>query len=234
MAVPVRDWLTKPPDTDPVAAGAREIRELREDILQRLEREHVLNPNDRTLDGYHKMGSAVVYVGENAPTVTPDGTALSTALGSPDEGRLWKEIGGPLRVLSRATPGAAALTWESSIGANELYPMDQGVRTTDDVTFNTVTISSLGSRTYTTRNITGVGTSFTVPPGVFQAFILSTGAQASLDYRHSGDAWISMGSVGEAQDRGNGFFVISDGSNVRVRITFGGGIAEIRLISLLP
>ena len=113
MGVPSRNWNpADPANTDLVADGAQDMRDIRQDVEERFNREHRLNTLDGTDDGYHLPGSSVIYTTTSAPTLTPDGTALvSTVANSFDEGRLWKAPGGRLQVYARLTAAATGLVW---------------------------------------------------------------------------------------------------------------------------
>lgn len=79
----------EPANSDLVGAGNEAIQELKTAIQERLVQEHSMNLADaapQARHGFHKAGSARVYVASSAPTLLPDG---STALGVNDAGRLW-------------------------------------------------------------------------------------------------------------------------------------------------
>jgi hypothetical protein len=79
------DWdESSPANSDIVGEGAREIRNLRASVADRLLKEHVV-PAGSTAGGQHLEGSARIYVGAANPTLKPD---AATALDADDEGRM--------------------------------------------------------------------------------------------------------------------------------------------------
>jgi hypothetical protein len=80
-----------PQNAEFVKDGAKEMRDLRIGVADRIAKEHE-HPAASGAGGEHKAGSAVVYSGSE-PTTRPDGT---TALDADDEGRLWND-GGTLK-----------------------------------------------------------------------------------------------------------------------------------------
>jgi len=77
-----------PAGGDSPSFGDDSIRETKESVRERFEKEHKMNLLDGTVanDGWHKRGSATSYYQAAAPTTRPDGV---TALTDDDAGRFW-------------------------------------------------------------------------------------------------------------------------------------------------
>lgn len=77
-----------PAGGDSPSFGDDAIRESKEAVRERFEKEHKINLLDGTVanDGWHKRGSAISYYQAAAPTTRPDGV---TALTDDDAGRFW-------------------------------------------------------------------------------------------------------------------------------------------------
>lgn len=166
MAVPSRDWNENTPaDTGQVSQGASDMRTIRDDVKDRLEREHVLNTSDSANDGYHLGGSAVLYTTTSAPTTAPDGTALvATAASSADAGRLWKPPGGRIRAYEKTTAAGTTLSWREAAPTVEETALLATTQTiTGDKTFSgavdvTTTNTITGDLTFSgNHNITSLG-----------------------------------------------------------------------------
>lgn len=165
------DWdatfETTPTGASSPAAGDDRIRELKENLRVRLAHEHAwaVGAPGYTVQGLHRMGSAIAYYQASAPTTRPDGT---TALTTADAGRLFIDSDtnsiqvwtGSAMVDVRVgdqdlktdddvtfnditatgdvdvTGAVTAATIDTGQGATEVYAMDQDVETTDNVVFN--------------------------------------------------------------------------------------------------
>lgn len=83
-------YEASPAGSDNPSQGDERIREVKVDYRIRLGKEHKMyttgSDGTEAADGWHKAGSAMIYVAASAPTTRPDG---STALSSADDGRLW-------------------------------------------------------------------------------------------------------------------------------------------------
>lgn len=88
MAVWNTAFEASPAGADDPSLGDDKFRELKGAIRERIIKEHTMNLSSGLLseDGWHKMGSGMIYVGESAPTTRPDGT---TSFSTIDAGRLW-------------------------------------------------------------------------------------------------------------------------------------------------
>lgn len=64
------------------------IRELKENIRERIKPEHVFDGGAPADQGWHRIGSAKIYVGSSTPAQRP-GNPQTTPLDSDDAGRLW-------------------------------------------------------------------------------------------------------------------------------------------------
>jgi hypothetical protein len=83
------EWnITYPINHTEIGDGPLEIRKLKTSTKTQIDREHETPVDGDATGGEHSNGSAVTYVGSDAPTKRPDG---STALGDNDidNGRLW-------------------------------------------------------------------------------------------------------------------------------------------------
>jgi len=81
-----------PAGADDPSIGDNKIREFKGAIRERVIKEHTMNLSSGLLaeDGWHKMGSAEIYIGESTPTTKPDGvTALDSTY---DVGRVWLKV----------------------------------------------------------------------------------------------------------------------------------------------
>jgi hypothetical protein len=87
-------------------------------------------------------------------------------------------------------------------GANELYAMNQNVRTTDSPTFEKLTLTT---STYDSK-IIAAGASWVVPVGIYQTAKSVSASPIRIEV-HNGSTWIGYADIGA---------VISDGANVRV------------------
>ena len=78
----------EPAGGDSPSFGDDEIRDSKEAVRERFEKEHKMNLLSGVVadDGWHKRGSAITYYQASAPTTRPDGV---TALTDDDAGRLW-------------------------------------------------------------------------------------------------------------------------------------------------
>lgn len=228
MAQPTKDWVENTPaDTDGVSSGASDMRSIRDDVKDRFEREHVLDTSDRVNDGYHLGGSAVIYTSDSEPTTAPDGTALvTTASASADSGRLWRAPGGRLKAYMKATGAATTLGWEDVV-----YHMDQDVRTTDDVAFSSVRSTTQGPRTVQSGTFTSA--TITPPAGVYVGWIepLSVNTTVRVQAQDHGGAWQIIAEAEETANK-KSFFIISDGTRVRILRTAGSGTVSYFLYRL--
>ncbi len=194
------------PDTD---NGLRRytgqyINQFKAAMDERLSVEHDFNKataapqNDH---GTHKAGSAVVYAQAAAPTVRPDAV---TSLAAVDIGRMWVDTDdgllkywtGSAWAVVKAYPETGAITLgnitaddlDTGHGANDLYAMDQDVKTTDDITFNEITGNGLNGfniyAEYQTRFIAGDSIAFTIPGdgGILAFSIMHQNGYLSEDY----------------------------------------------------
>lgn len=77
-----------PGGDDSPSHGDDAIREAKEAVRERFEKEHSMNLASGTVaaDGWHKNGSVKVYYMATEPTLRPD---EATALNENDNGRLW-------------------------------------------------------------------------------------------------------------------------------------------------
>lgn len=133
----VQNWTSgfegTPAGSDSPAQGDERIRELKETVRAVVAKEHELDPTagDVIADqGWHKAGSAKAYVQSTAPTTRPDGT---TSLDADDEGRLWID-----------SDDTKLGYWDGASWVN-IDVADQGLNTTDDVVFNSVTTTTTSS-----------------------------------------------------------------------------------------
>jgi hypothetical protein len=127
--------LTPAGDDSPDTIDDR-IRELKENIRYRLDKEHNLDFADASADqGWHTMGSAKIYVGTSEPTQRPDN---STALDTDDIGRL----------LLRSDENNSLYVWGGSSWVL-LVDNTQEVLTTSDVEFNSVTAGTFNVTSFT-------------------------------------------------------------------------------------
>lgn len=99
-----------------------------------------------------------------------------------------------------------ATSLDTGQGANELYAMNQDVRTTDSPTFAKL---KLTTSTYGSQIIEG-NSSWVVPVGIYQM----VGTSSVLLEIYDGSTWTSSGGIGA---------VVSDGSNIRIKSTSSGG-----------
>ncbi len=123
---------------------------------------------------------------------------------------------------------AAALVVGSTIdtgqGANELYAMNQNVRTTDNLTFNNLTIngsyspgaSTLVSLSYDTSGVL-------IPIGVYQ--IPHTGSDVVQVQQWNGSSWVLVMANGTLRGPN---MVFSDGVNMRLLVSSGSGSITVR------
>ena len=113
--------------------------------------------------------------------------------------------GGSLQGLSSGSaPTFASLN--TGHGANELYPMNQAVRTTDSPTFAKL---KLTTSTYGSQEIAGKGY-WVVPVGIYTFCLF----QGSIVQVWTGSSWVEDLSDTSHSVSGT---IISDGSNVRIR-----------------
>lgn len=100
-------------------------------------------------------------------------------------------------------------------GNNQLYAMDQNVRTTDDVTFPTVYPTTLGTRVVTQFTLTP-GTNQIIPAGLWY-IVVTTNAAAlgGLEIQDSANVWQTVFRT-SLQNQILGGLAISDGVNARV------------------
>jgi hypothetical protein len=86
------DFEASPPNSQSPSLGALRIREVKQALRQRMELEHffLMTRGGTKTEGQHLTGSAMMYYGNTAPTVRPDGV---TSLNSQDVGRLWLDTG---------------------------------------------------------------------------------------------------------------------------------------------
>ncbi len=123
--------------------------------------------------------------------------------------------------------------WAPSVntgqGENELHPMDQAVRRTDDVQFRTVVPTTAGSRN-ASATTAGLGTPRTLPGPAYLFLELTTaaGTTGKLEIRGSDSVWRDYAVVPPSGSYST--FLYSDGSNMRV--TSAGGSTTIRSIIL--
>ena len=241
MAVPSRDWNENTPaDTGQVSQGAADMRTIRDDVKDRLEREHVLNTSDSANDGYHLGGSAVLYTTTSAPTTAPDGTALvATAASSADAGRLWKPPGGRIRAYEKTTAAGTTLSWrEAAPTVEETMLLATTQTVTGDKTFSgdvlfsgNFNVTTIGdSRTLTAISVGAVDT--VIPAGIHYVWIsrgVGTG-EVQLQVQDSGATWNFVGGQSDGDDPFSQL-VISDGTNVRVSSTGTAGYA-LRYVTL--
>jgi len=92
MAVWNTSFEASPAGADDPSLGDDKFRELKQAVRERLIKEHTMNTGSGLLaeDGWHRMGSGMIYIGEAAPTTKPDGaTALDSTY---DVGRLWLKV----------------------------------------------------------------------------------------------------------------------------------------------
>lgn len=244
MAVPSRDWNENTPaDTGQVSQGASDMRTIRDDVKDRLEREHVLNTSSSANDGYHLGGSAVLYTTTSAPTTAPDGTALvATAASSADAGRLWKPPGGRIRAYEKTTAAGTTLSWREVAPTVEETVFVATTQTiSGDKTFSgastfsgnttftgTITPSNMGSRTYSTDS--GLTSDTTLPAGFYYLELI--GAGASVEVLDSTSTWRPIGRVGIGTTvTSSTVLVISDGTNFRINY-LGSGSYGYNIIDL--
>jgi hypothetical protein len=123
------------------------------------------------------------------------GSATSTTSGN-------ATVGGTLGV----TGALSAPTLNTGQGANELYAMNQNVRTTDQVTFAKL---KLTTSTYGSLNVARGGT-WVVPAGIYIFLPASYSSQSKLQI-WNGSSWVERGNAEDV--------IISDGSNIRIRNT---------------
>lgn len=109
-------------------------------------------------------------------------------------------------------------------GTNELYPMNQAVRTSDNVSFNNVTCN--GTMTPTTSTTTGIWTTADnntiISRGVYQVSFAGTGNKFITD----NDIGIIMAFDGVSAPSQYGGIIFSDGINIKLLIA--GGTIEYR------
>lgn len=126
---------------------------------------------------------------------------------------------GPRQLLDqnlRTTDGVIFSTVNTGHGANELYPMNQPLRTTDSPTFNKLLLTSAGDLTKTVPYPTGlaVGATYTIPQGIYYVAIFAnintTGTLEAFD----GSDWFA---VLEVKAWSAGMLIISDGAKWRIR-----------------
>jgi hypothetical protein len=152
--------------------GDDRIREVKEGIRERFNKEHYMDPASGSVanHGYHRMGSAVCYYQAAAPTVRPDGV---TALNAQDAGRRW------IRTTDNAEFIYTGATWvivTALVGANNVFSGDNTFTGTNSFTnplsvetpaanghaatklYVDNSISSLLSLTTTTASATFAGT----------------------------------------------------------------------------
>lgn len=127
-------------------------------------------------------------------------------------------IGGTLGVTG-AISGATVNTGQ---GANELYAMNQNVRTTDSPTFNTLGFTSLNPDSSVETSIQlSAGSSYTLPKGAYAIKIETTSVSVACQMYHN-SSWITIFG-------GTGGFVISDGVNFRLSHLGGSGTFNISI-----
>ena len=214
-------YAVAPANNRLASLGAEDIREFKATVHERMIHEHVMNLDvgTNTTDGWHRSGSAKVYVGTNAPTTRPDGT---TALSTNDNGRLWYDTTDNL-LRRYAHPN---WTSDDDSYVNKAY-VDTTITGTVQITgAQTITgvktfsggidVSNLQGRTRTTGTTTG---SYTVPVGLYYIGV-GTDTTAYIRVRDSGGTW-NITSTGKIGAPGGGLY-ISDGTNVEVRQVSGG------------
>ena len=81
-------YATQPSGSDSPTLGDNSIREVKQAVRERFEKEHTMDLSSGSLagDGMHVSGSAQIYYTSAAPTVRPDGV---TAFAARDAGRVW-------------------------------------------------------------------------------------------------------------------------------------------------
>ena len=88
MATDSTAWdITVPANSDNLSAGAEDMREFKEQVEARLNKEHV-DFGASTAGGEHVAGSAMAYYQSAVPTTDPAGNALDTS-STTDDGRIF-------------------------------------------------------------------------------------------------------------------------------------------------
>jgi len=149
-----------PKGTDTPAEGDDRIRELKAATRERIEHEHTMNLGSGVVgeDGWHRAGSAKVYVGANAPTHRPNGSAV---LDAQDDGRLWlSSVDFSLRAYRHAAGATTAERWEivsGSGGSGENYVKNNLTKPNIAGVFNDTTGTTTVSWDATATDLLNVG-----------------------------------------------------------------------------
>jgi hypothetical protein len=149
-----------PKGTDTPAEGDDRIRELKAATRERIEHEHTMNLGSGVVgeDGWHRAGSAKVYVGANAPTHRPNGSAV---LDAQDDGRLWlSSVDFSLRAYRHAAGSTTSERWEivsGSGGSGENYVKNNLTKPNIAGVFNDTTGTTTVSWDATATDLLNVG-----------------------------------------------------------------------------
>ena len=86
------------------------ITDLKQGVFERVTKEHTMDLGSGvpTEDGWHRAGSAIVYVGSVAPTTRPDGT---TPLNAADKGRVWFDVNNLLLKVYDGSDTPSSSSW---------------------------------------------------------------------------------------------------------------------------
>jgi len=143
------------------------------------------------------------------------GSVASVGAVSGTTGTFSGAVSGTTGTFSGAIAGTTLNTGQ---GANELYGMDQGVKVTDNVTHNDMTINGALKPNITSagdilfNRDPGVGKTWTISRGVYLFARITT---LNLEI-NNGAGWYNVST-------GIGGLVFSDGVNVRLYDPIGGG-----------
>lgn len=122
MAVWNNGFEATPAGSEDPSLGDDRFRELKLAVRERLQKEHTMNLSSGIAgeDGWHKGGTAKVYLQSTAPDLRPDGL---TALNAEDNGRIWIDTNSfRIRVYKH---DAGATTAERWVLQNDLIPVGE-------------------------------------------------------------------------------------------------------------
>lgn len=222
-----------PAGSDSPAQGDDRIRELKADVRLRLAKEHTTYVSGSASgteaeDGWHRAGSAMIYVAASAPTTRPDG---STALTAADDGRLWYDTA---NAVLKYYAHPSWTTVPAVIGANSvtnagLADMAQatikgrasGAGTGDPVDLTAAQVRTIinsvdfanGVNTEVTFQTIANGATWTPPAGLYMFASFNGGGSSAFQfqiYYATGGTW-----EGNTYSDGGGGLYLVDGANYR-------------------
>lgn len=124
-------FADKPAGSRSPSLGDDDIREFKEAVYERLDKEHVMDTGSGLAadDGYHLEGSAKIWSSETAPTTRPDGVALSAA----DDGRVWRKPStGEISYYEHGAGG-----WQTQLASSSAFTAGEGILSPEVVCVDT-------------------------------------------------------------------------------------------------